>query len=68
MQLVKDEDAAWHAGGVNKPSWPLYDGTNHRYTIGIEHEGMPCDGLTEEQYEASLWLHRQLISKWENPG
>ena len=38
IQLVKDEDTAWHAGVVNKPSWPLYDGTNpNYYTIGIEH-------------------------------
>lgn len=63
-QLVKDEDTAWHAGIVNKPSWALYDGTNpNRYTIGIEHEG--TDGtLTEAQYQATLWLHRQLIVQW----
>jgi len=68
MQLVKDEDTAWHTGGVNKPSWPLYDGTNpNRYTIGIEHEGMPGDGLTSDQYQATLWLHRQLIEKWGIP-
>lgn len=68
FQLVKDEDTAWHAGVVNKPSWPLYDGTNpNRYTIGIEHEGQPGDTLTEEQYQATLWLHRQLITKWSVP-
>lgn len=65
FQLVKDVDTAWHAGAVNKPNWPLYDGTNpNRYTIGIEHEGMPGDALTEEQYQATLWLHRQLIESW----
>ena len=65
-QLVRDLDTAWHAGGVNKPSWSLYDGTNpNRYTIGIEHECYPAVGgdgnLTELQYHATLELHRQLI-------
>ena len=68
LQLVKDEDTAWHAGAVHKPSWPLYDRTNpNRYTLGIEHEGMPGDALTEEQYRATLWLHRQLTKKWSIP-
>jgi N-acetylmuramoyl-L-alanine amidase len=63
FQLVRDEDTAWHAGAANKPTWPLYDGTNpNRYTLGIEHEGF--DGsLTEAQYQATLWLHRQLVAK-----
>lgn len=66
-QLVKDEDTAWHAGIVNRPNWALYDGTNpNRYTLGIEHEGF--DGtLTEPQYQATLWLHQQLIAKWKLP-
>jgi N-acetylmuramoyl-L-alanine amidase len=64
FQLVKDEDTAWHAGIVNKPNWPLYDGSNpNRYTIGIEHECMSGGGLTEQQYQATLWLHRQLVAK-----
>ena len=64
LQLVKDEDTAWANGGVNKPSWPLYDGTNpNRYTISIEHEGLAGESLTEEQYQATLWLHRQLVAK-----
>lgn len=64
LQLVKDEDTAWANGGVNKPSWSLYDGTNpNRYTISIEHEAMAGESLTEEQYQATLWLHRQLIAK-----
>lgn len=67
-QLVRDEDTAWHAGAVNKPSWPLYDGTNpNYYTIGIEHEGQPGEALTEEQYQATLWLHKQLIARWGIP-
>jgi N-acetyl-anhydromuramyl-L-alanine amidase AmpD len=64
LQLVKDGDTAWHAGIVNKPNWKLYDGTNpNRYTIGIEHEGFPNEPLTEIQYQATLWLHRQLVAK-----
>ena len=66
-QLVKDEDTAWHAGAVNNPNWSLYDGTNpNHYTLGIEHEGY--DGtLTETQYQSTLWLQQQLITKWKLP-
>lgn len=68
FQMVADEDSAYHAGAVAKPSWPLYDGTNpNRYTLGIEHEGYPDEPLTEEQYQATLWLHKQLIAKWGIP-
>ena len=63
-QMVRDEDTSWHAGAVNKPSWPLYDGSNpNRYTIRIEHEALPGERLTEMQYQATLWLHKQLIAK-----
>lgn len=64
LRLVKDDDTSYHAGEVKKSNWPLYNGTNpNRYTIGIEHEGF--DGtLTEEQYQATLWLHRHLVAKW----
>ncbi len=65
FQLVNDEDTAWHAGIVNQPNWPLYDGTNpNRYTIGIEHECLSGGELTEAQYQATLELHRQLIAKF----
>ena len=63
-QMVRDEDTSWHAGMVNKPNWSLYDGSNpNRYTIGIEHEALPGERLTEMQYQATLWLHKQLIAK-----
>ena len=67
FQLVKDEDGSWANGAVNKPNWPLYDGANpNYYTISIEHEGF--DGsLTEAQYQATLWLHKQLVAKWGIP-
>lgn len=67
-QLVKDEDTAWHAGFVNKPNWALYDGSNpNYYTLGIEHEVLAGDGLTEAQYQATLELHRMLIDKHNIP-
>ncbi len=64
-QLVADENTAWHAGAVHNPSWSLYDGTNpNRYTIGIEHECISGGELTEAQYQATLWLHQQLVQKY----
>lgn len=66
--LVDEFNTAWHAGAVKKPSWPLYDGANPNWlTIGIEHEGLPDEPLTEEQYQATLWLHRQIIARWGIP-
>lgn len=63
-QLVEDQNTAWHAGSVNQPTWKYYDGTNpNSYTIGIEHENAGGGKLTEEQYQATLWLHRYLIQK-----
>lgn len=68
FQLVKDEDTAWHAGIVNQANWSLYDGTNpNYYTLGIEHEALAGEALTEKQYQATLWLHQQLTSRWNIP-
>lgn len=68
FQLVDDEDTAWHAGVAYKCSWSLYDGVNpNRYSLGIEHEALAGETLAEAQYEATLWLHRQLIKRWEIP-
>lgn len=67
-QMVKDEDTAWHAGFVNKPTWPLYDGSNpNYYTLGIEFECLSGGLLTDAQYQAGLWLHRQLIERYKIP-
>jgi len=67
-QLVADENAAWHAGIVNRPNWPLYDGTNpNRYLIGIENENLGGGQLTELQYQANLWLEKVLAQKWGYP-
>jgi N-acetyl-anhydromuramyl-L-alanine amidase AmpD len=68
FQLVKDEDTSWHAGIVNRPKWPLYDGTNpNRYTIGIEYECVSGGKLTEIQYQAGLWLTQKIIKKYTIP-
>lgn len=67
-QLVKDEDTAWHAGIVNKPGWSLYDNSNpNYYTLGIEHEALAGEALTEAQYQATLELHRMLVEKHSIP-
>jgi len=67
-QLVADNNAAWHAGIVKSPNWPLYDGGNpNYYTIGIEHEALAGEALTEAQYQATLWLHRQLVTRYGIP-
>ena len=68
IQLVKEGNAAYHAGIVNKPDWKLYDGTNpNKYTIGIEHEGFSGEPLTDPQYQASLFLHKELTTKYGMP-
>lgn len=68
IQMVVDEDTAFAVGNVNRPNWPLYDGTNpNYYTLSIEHESLAGESLTEPQYQASLELHWLLISKWQVP-
>jgi N-acetyl-anhydromuramyl-L-alanine amidase AmpD len=65
-QYVRDEDTAWAVGLVQNPTWRLYNqvkGHVNSATISIEHEGHPEDGLTEAQYQATLWLHRKLIAE-----
>lgn len=69
FQLVADENTAWHAGVVNRPSWALYDGTNpNRCTIGIEFENLGGGELTEPQYQAGLELHKLLIPQYSIPA
>lgn len=68
LQLVKELDKAWANGVVNKPNWSLYDGTNpNDYTISIEHEALADEGLTEAQYQSSLWLQRDITKRWKIP-
>jgi N-acetylmuramoyl-L-alanine amidase len=68
IQLVKEGDKAWGNGVVNKPNWKLYDGTNpNLYTLSIEHEGQPRDIMPETQYQATLFLHKELTAKYGIP-
>lgn len=68
-QYVDLKYSAWANGEINKPSWPLLiSGVNpNYYTISIEHEGESGDVMPEAQYQASLSLHRWLISTLDIP-
>lgn len=62
-QYVGDQNAAQHAGVVDKPTWWAimtggpYAGTDPNYiTLGIEHEGKGGDALTPEQLQSSAEL------------
>ncbi|MDD2402029.1 MAG: N-acetylmuramoyl-L-alanine amidase [Clostridia bacterium] len=65
-QYVDLNNVAWHTGKVSNPSWALLiKGLNpNYYTIGIEHEGYSGEDLTENQFQATLELHRILIKKF----
>ena len=61
---------AWHCI-KRKPSNKIVASRNappNLYTVGIEHEGMHKDTkgkLTDKQYEASLWVHKYIIERYE---
>lgn len=62
-QYVGLGDVARHAGKVREPNWNLLipDVNPNWYTIGIEHEGFSGEEMPEEQYQATLALHKWLI-------
>ena len=66
-QYVDFDNAAWAHGKVNNPSWPLLipNLNPNKYTISIEHEGYSGQPLTEEQYQATLWLHKVLCAAYD---
>lgn len=68
-QYVKEENTAWHAGGVDNPSWALIrSGLNpNLYTIGIEHEGGPTDAWTEAMKKSSAELIKEISKRWNIP-
>ena len=72
-QYVKEEDRAWHAGGVYKPTWKLIKKkwgrvvNPNNYTIGIEHEGRENTVWSEEMKNASSQLIRELAKRWQIP-
>jgi N-acetyl-anhydromuramyl-L-alanine amidase AmpD len=71
-QYVDIKERAWHAGLAKGASQHAtadiikrFKNVNpNAYTIGIEHEGYKDNGidgtLTEEQFWASVWLHRYI--------
>jgi N-acetylmuramoyl-L-alanine amidase len=73
-QYVQEKDTAWHAGRVNAPSWSLikpagsglYINPNF-YTIGIEHEGNDDSIWTDEMYNISSSLIKEISKRWDIP-
>ena len=68
VQMVRDEDTAWHAG---KSSWiingQLQESIN-KWSIGIELQGDGnLTGYTEFQYEALIWLVKQKMNEFNVP-
>jgi N-acetylmuramoyl-L-alanine amidase len=67
-QYVSESDSAFHAGVVDRPTAPLVRRklpvNPNDYTIGIEHEGMPNDPWTPEQFEASSRLMAGIARRW----
>lgn len=64
-QYVDEADAAWHAGIVNKPSWPLLEPWNpNLYTVGIALEGHAGEPVTEAAYQALLDVSRHVLARF----
>lgn len=69
VQLVADENTAWHAGRIYNPTWklPIENVNPNYYTIGIEHEILGSEAMTIEQFEASTRLIAALAKKFNIP-
>ena len=72
-QYVREEDASWGAGLLEKPDetlpWlppagPARGQKVNQRAISIEHEGYSGEPLTPEQFQATVDLHRYLVQKW----
>lgn len=71
-QWVRDEDTAWGNGTRYytqvTPNWlKNYPYNPNNVTISIEHEGYTGDVLPEAQYQASLWLQKLVIKRYNLP-
>ena len=66
-QFVDEEDAAWHNGRVANPTAPLVlqrpNVNPNLYSIGIEHEGLGTQPLTELQRVASVELLADICTR-----
>lgn len=63
---VKEEDAAWANGVVNKPTIPI-EGNPNNWTLSIEHEGISGEPWTDEMYAADVFLLRGISERWGIP-
>ena len=73
-QYVAEDDRAWHAGRVVKPTWTgLLTGPSgayvnpNNYTIGIEHEGYGNDVWSDRMYRASAQLLGEVCTRHSVP-
>lgn len=70
-QYVKEEDTAWANGRELSPDidWlENFPNVNpNLWTISIEHEGYPNEPLTDLQKQATIDLHKYLVTKWNIP-
>jgi N-acetyl-anhydromuramyl-L-alanine amidase AmpD len=70
-QYVHETDGAWTNGRILRPAAKqiLERGANpNHYTITIEFAGQHRQGaLDERQYQAGLWLIRQITKRWSIP-
>ena len=72
-QYVKEEDTAYHAGRVLRPTWAglVKDAGKtvnpNKYTIGVEHEGDGNDPWTDLMYERSARLLAEIHARWSIP-
>jgi N-acetylmuramoyl-L-alanine amidase len=73
-QYVNENDAAFHVGRVNAPTWSLIKQADNGlyinpdyYTIGIEHEGDVNTDWTEEMYQTSANLIKAISLRWNIP-
>ena len=63
LQLVKDEDVAWHAG---VSQWQNFNGLNAT-SLGIELSNAGHQAYTEEQYQALISLLHVLVESYNIP-
>lgn len=67
LQLVEEENMAWHSPGPAQSNWRLLKPNinPNLYTLGIGIEGKNGESLSEEMYQACGWLISKLSANWE---